>query len=426
MPSQIVRRTWKVEGVLTNATSAVLSDPTGTYGIKRDDTGATVVADGTAMTNPSTGVYEYTFTAIVGVAYTAYVEVVYNGATYHLEHDIPAIAAGTELQCDYTDLKVAIADYLAWTRNSEGTGIEWTTDEVNRLDAIIKAGLLQVYFPATGHEWSWMTPVSELETTAPYETGTIQIAAGVVTLTGGTWPSWATDGDLVVGSNNYSVASRDSDTQLTLNDTSVTQASGTSYELQRSLYELPSNFAGFSGETITFVQGQAELYPPIEVIPDNRLRSFRQLVRINETEWETPRFASIRAKTFDATVGQRRQLALYPTPQRVWNLRLEYKVEPAMLDATNRFPLGNADIGELILQSCLAIAEQRYRDGDQGLHAEMFNAKLAAAIENDARAFTPDSLGYNADRSESRSGLDQHDGVALHSFNGTYYYDRNP
>jgi hypothetical protein len=45
----LLRFTTKIAGVLADVTSVVLSDPTGTYGIKRNDTGATVIAANTAM-----------------------------------------------------------------------------------------------------------------------------------------------------------------------------------------------------------------------------------------------------------------------------------------------------------------------------------------------------------------------------------------
>ncbi|MEX2142880.1 MAG: NF038122 family metalloprotease [Pirellulales bacterium] len=49
--------------------------------------------------------------------------------------------------------------------------------------------------------------------------GTVGIAAGVVTLTGGAWPAWVRDGALLtVGTVTYTVASRDGNTQLTLNN----------------------------------------------------------------------------------------------------------------------------------------------------------------------------------------------------------------
>src|SRR5687768_11429127 len=104
---------FKVDGVLTNATSVVLSDPTGAFGVKRDDTDAVVVADGTAMTNASTGVYRHSFTAPApGLTYTWYAEVLYGGATYRFERaflDEPAAEVST--YCE----SAAEADSLAAT-----------------------------------------------------------------------------------------------------------------------------------------------------------------------------------------------------------------------------------------------------------------------------------------------------------------------
>lgn len=69
-------------------------------------------------------------------------------------------------------------------------------------------------------------------TSTPYTTGTIGIAAGVVTLSGGTWPNWAANGRLTVSGTTYTVNTRDSNTQLTLTNLSVTVTAGTSYSLE--------------------------------------------------------------------------------------------------------------------------------------------------------------------------------------------------
>ena len=96
MGTRTITRNWKVDGVLTNVTTAKLSDAGATYGVKRNDNDAVVVADGTAMTNDSTGVYSYTFTEPAdGLAYTAWVEFVYGGNTYRFEHDITATSASS-------------------------------------------------------------------------------------------------------------------------------------------------------------------------------------------------------------------------------------------------------------------------------------------------------------------------------------------
>ena len=414
-----IKETFKVGGVLTDATTALLSDPDGTYGIKRNDTGEVVVADATALTKTATGTYEYTLIGEADVSDSAYVEFVYGGATYYFERDVVATESGS-LGLTYDAFRVAIADYLGWGRNSEGTGTAWSTEEEYRLDSIIKSALNKVYYPQTGHSWSWMTPVSELSTTAPYTTGTVAIAAGVVTLSGGTFPSWAAEGELEAGGSTYSIATRDTGTQLTLNDTSATASAGSTYELGRFIYDLPNDFAGIEGDILTFAPDQAELHPPIEIVQDQKIRRLRQ----SWTERYYPKHVSIRPKTFDATTGQRFQAAFFPTPDKAYTLRYQYRVAPAMLNATNKYALGGSDIAELILQSCLSVAESRYRD-HQGIHAAEFMAKLAASIEVDRRSFTPDTLGYNSDRSEFIT-RDVHDDAALHSFNGNYYYDRNP
>ncbi len=74
------------ENVLTNATSVTLSNIAATIGIKRNDTGAIVVAAGTATVNPVTGTYTYDFTAPAeNVFYTVYFKVVASGSTIYQE-----------------------------------------------------------------------------------------------------------------------------------------------------------------------------------------------------------------------------------------------------------------------------------------------------------------------------------------------------
>jgi len=64
------------DGDLRNAASAELSSDDGTFGVKRDDTGESVIADSTAVQNPATGQYEFVFAAEIGVTYTVSWEIV--------------------------------------------------------------------------------------------------------------------------------------------------------------------------------------------------------------------------------------------------------------------------------------------------------------------------------------------------------------
>ncbi len=85
MSQLTIRKTWTVNGILTDPDSIVLCDPTASYGIQRDDTGTEIVPAGTPLTPVATGVYEYTLSVDGGTTYTAWVAVVYAGETYRFE-----------------------------------------------------------------------------------------------------------------------------------------------------------------------------------------------------------------------------------------------------------------------------------------------------------------------------------------------------
>lgn len=394
-----------------NSITSVSSNPTGLIITNQTIYGTQVAFD---VAGGASGTL-YTITA--GVATTAGYKLKGEGGLY-----VAALAySASATAYTYSRLKQETADFLGWARNSS----DWTADEQDRLDSIIKSALTQVYYPistsqaGTVHQWSWMRPVSRFTTSEPYSTGTVQIADGVVTLTDGTWPSWAAQGELIVNGRHYPVNTRDDDTQITLHDTSVDVDSGTDYTLARYLYDLPADFEGLEGD-LNFLPSQAELYPPLDVVSDSMIRRHRH-------QWplkDKPRYASIRPKSFDPTLGQRWEMALYPTPDGAYDIEYRYRIAPGMLSDTNEYPHGGDVIGELILQACLAVAENRYRD-QAGHHTQLFQQRLAAAVANDAQSFSPDTLGYNSDNSERRyRGI--HDGTPIHSFEGVVYYDRNP
>ena len=112
MSNTTINFTFTVGGVPTNATSVVLRDAAATFGVRRTDTLATVVAAGTAMTNVGTGVYAHAFTdPEPNLTYTYWVEAVYSGATHRLQGTI----AGGASVGPRTYLTTAAADDLAAT-----------------------------------------------------------------------------------------------------------------------------------------------------------------------------------------------------------------------------------------------------------------------------------------------------------------------
>jgi len=80
----IIQILWKPGEVLTDATSVKLSSLDASFGVRRVDTEAVVVADGVDMDNPSTGTYEYDL-GDIPVQYEYYIEVVYLGTTWRYQ-----------------------------------------------------------------------------------------------------------------------------------------------------------------------------------------------------------------------------------------------------------------------------------------------------------------------------------------------------
>lgn len=103
---------------------------------------------------------------------------------------------------------------------------------------------------SSAREWVFKTGFYNIATSAKYETGTIAYdhTGGTyereVTLSSGTWPSWAQSGTVLIDSVPYLVERRVSDTVLTLKEISnpgTDVAAGTSYKIYRAAYTLPAN-----------------------------------------------------------------------------------------------------------------------------------------------------------------------------------------
>lgn len=97
--------------------------------------------------------------------------------------------------------------------------------------------------------WTYYQTRAVLWTSAPYSTGTVvfDLTGGSnereLTLTGGTWPSDAAKGWVVIGAKRYRVASRVSSTVLTLdaNYNPGSDIASTTYVWYRDTYPLPEN-----------------------------------------------------------------------------------------------------------------------------------------------------------------------------------------
>jgi hypothetical protein len=120
----------RVGGVLTNATSVVLSNVAGTAGVTRDDTSAVVVADNTPMVNTATGVYQHTIAnAVAGVTYRYHVECLLNGTIYR-DEDTASIAVASTLP---SYLTLSEAESLAGAMALKVWSAKTSTEKMNAL-----------------------------------------------------------------------------------------------------------------------------------------------------------------------------------------------------------------------------------------------------------------------------------------------------
>ncbi len=400
----VVRHEWGVDGVLTDPTAIVLSDSTAAYGIRKTG-GANVLAAGTAMVKISTGVYQYEFTEADGAtysqAYTSWVKVTYSGVDYYFDEDHNAVAESASLSV--TALKVLVADFLGWGRNSEGVGSDWSTEEINRLTGIVEAGVRRVFFPVVGgrsREWSFLRLDETLTTSLPYSTGTVSSSGTTVTLSGGTFPTWATYGDLLVDGEHYAVATRTDSTHVELEREPSTAFAADSYSIERYVYDLPTDFGGLHGKMV-YHPDHAEGYRPLKRVSVQRLRELRRAC--DETDY--PQYVAIRPVTFATTTGQRHEALLNPTPAAAVVLDYQYKVQPTITVGSDTYFRGGELVWSAIEESCLAIAEQRFKQEGSGEHGDLFREALAAAIEADVEMSALPGLGR--DRGGELSGGSQ-------------------
>lgn len=309
--------------------------------------------------------------------------------------------AANTLAVSYTDLQSEVALALGWNP----TAASWTSAQTNTLwPRINKKALYQAYYPEpldgerVGHSWSFLRPRGSLTLNVPYTTGTVAIAAGVVTLTGGTFPSWAASGDLWVDGGRYPVSTRDGNTQITLVDTSVTVSAGETYELIQHAYDLPSDFARMQSNALTFRRDQTACGTIPLVHPIDLMRSDR------DGSEGTPTKAAVTPVAPTATDDARWQLQFAdPIPNVAFVVEYDYEASPPLLDGTGVkiYPYGGPPFSRMYLTSYIDAAFQTIRDSFE-MHGAFLEA-LRQSVMYDRAAHVPHTLGFGKRSKGSRT-----------------------
>lgn len=290
----------------------------------------------------------------------------------------------------------------------------WDHPDVEKVDSVIQRGIHRFYQPAgtgqrfqRGYQWSFLYPLTTLTTSAAYSTGTITVVAGVATIAGGTWPSWAADGDLLISGVKYAAASVNGTfDELTLEDTTVTAAALTKFSLTRPRYSMPATFDGFDGP-LTYQPGTG-LSGPIRVTTEHEIRRLDQ----EFISSGRCRLAALYPVTPDATTGSRWQLKLFPAPDAVYLLEYRYRIEPTDL-LPGEYPLGGRGNAETILMSCMAILNPQLE--------QTFLARMASAIDQDQSSHSARFIGQNLDRSDEIRSDSGYRNNSLTPYEGSYY-----
>ena len=161
----------------------------------------------------------------------------------------------------------------------------------------------------TIRDWAYYHVHGRVTTTAPYSTGTIQVASGTVTLTGG---SFATAGvsaanakhwTLKVADRVYPIKEYDGSTTVYLADDfdSFNVSAGTSYTLYRTIYPLPDDFRNMDEPSDEY-----NWWSGVYVTPDQAMK----LERVNNTSGSPLHWTIIKDPE---TTGWAIKLMGYPT-----------------------------------------------------------------------------------------------------------------
>jgi len=122
-----------------------------------------------------------------------------------------------------------------------------------------------------------------------------------------------------------------------------------------------------------------DYYPDVIIVSEADMQTL--LARSDDTG--RPQYAAIRYKAGTTeTEGQRLEVVWYPIPDDEYTLTYRYEAYSGKLTESLPYPLGGMKHSELIIESCLAVAEERSND-ESGLHNQRFREMLVSSAKRD-------------------------------------------
>ncbi len=181
--------------------------------------------------------------------------------------------------------------------------------------------------------WAYLMDRGRISTVANYTTGTIAYtnSTRAVTLTSGTWPSWAGLGRIIMGNPalEFPVVSRDSDSQITLDVNSnpgADVAAGTSYNLWQDEYPLPVNCQSVGALKDSYRNVVLDYIEPNNWVKDRPYSAVAGVPRV---------FTITGERSYLGALGIR----IMPPPNAVYNFDFMYKRMPRQMTC-NQYTTG--------------------------------------------------------------------------------------
>lgn len=161
-------------------------------------------------------------------------------------------------------------------------------------------------------------------------------------------------------------------------------------------YPLPEDFERFHRK-LEYDAGERTAI--LTLVPHDTIMRDRNVV-----EWNSfPSRYAIRVAKFDQSVGSRKELVVYPTPNGTHVINSTYVMTPAKLENDGDFFIGGPLESEAILQCCLAIAENQ-EDEVLGIETQRAVEMIQSLIRKD-KGGSPDTVGEVRDGNIGRTSI---------------------
>lgn len=269
--------------------------------------------------------------------------------------------AESTLSIAWRELQARVGSFLGWGRGAYYNDQAWNDYQQFELDGIVASGLRAFYFPKPTED----SPGVSYDWTFLKPVATLALASGA------------------------------------------------------SVMALPDDFGGCEGQvTINTTSSTAQPW----MIEWRNEAAIRQLFSVTPAMTGPPMYvATAPLKGTGPTQSNRWQMIFFPLSDQAYNVQFQYYINPDYLSVPFPYAYGGAPHAETILESCLAVAEQRL-DDSMGVHAMNFQERLSASVSMDRRN-KAQKLGPNLDRSDY---MDRRDRVNVHWYAPAATYGGNP